>query len=113
MQKNATQSTVMRVNNKRKYAHQMRANARKRVFEHAFFDTRLRKNCACVLRVRFACACTVALKVFDFFNGENGCNSNAKFIVLVHVVLLISLMKDQVFDLNSCSISASYSTAQK
>ena len=55
----------------------------------------------------------LALKVFDFFNGENGCNSNAKFIVLVHVVLLISLMKDQVFDLNSCSISASYSTAQK
>jgi len=30
----------------------MRANARKRAFEHAFFDTRLRKNGACVLRVR-------------------------------------------------------------
>ena len=53
MQKNATQSTVVRVNNKRKYAHQMRANARKRVFEHAFFNTRLRKSRACVLRVRW------------------------------------------------------------
>ena len=42
----------MRVNNKRKHVHQMRANARKRVFWHAFFNTRLRKNCACVLRVR-------------------------------------------------------------
>ena len=53
MQKNATQSTVVRVNNKRKYAHQMHANARKRVFEHAFFNMRLRKSCACVLRVRW------------------------------------------------------------
>ena len=42
----------MGVNNKRKHAHQMRAHARKRVFWHAFFNTRLRKNCACVLRVR-------------------------------------------------------------
>ena len=42
----------MRVNNKRKHAHQMRANVRKRVFKHAFYNTRLRKNCACVLRVR-------------------------------------------------------------
>ena len=42
----------MRVNNKRKHTHQMRANGRKRVFWHAFFNTRLRKNCACVLRVR-------------------------------------------------------------
>ena len=31
----------------------MRANARKRVLEHAFFNTRLRKSCACVLRVRW------------------------------------------------------------
>ena len=30
----------------------MRANARKRVSKHAFFNTRLRKNGACV----FACA---------------------------------------------------------
>ena len=30
----------------------MRANAHKRVFNHAFFNTRLSKNCACVLRVR-------------------------------------------------------------
>ena len=29
------------------------SNARKRVFEHAFFNTRLRKSCACVLRVRW------------------------------------------------------------
>ena len=43
---------LMRVNNKRKHAHEMRANARKRVLKHAFFNTRLRKNCACVLRVR-------------------------------------------------------------
>ena len=52
VKKNATQSTVMRVNNKRKHAHEMRANARKRAFSHAFFDTRLRENGACVLRVR-------------------------------------------------------------
>ena len=41
----------MRVTNKRKHAHQMCPNARKRLLEHMFFDTRLRKNCACVLRV--------------------------------------------------------------
>ena len=44
---------LMGVNNKRKHAHQMRANARKRVSKHAFFNTRLRKNGACVLRVRW------------------------------------------------------------
>ena len=45
VKKNATQSTVMRVNNKRKHAHQMRA------LSYTFFDTRLRENGACVLRV--------------------------------------------------------------
>ena len=42
----------MRVNNKRKHAHQMRASAPKRALLHAFFDTHLRENGACVLRVR-------------------------------------------------------------
>lgn len=51
----------------------------------------------------------LVLKVFDFFNGENGCNSNVKFIVLVYVVLLILFMKDQVFDLNFCLILVFYS----
>ena len=52
VKKNATQSTVMRVNNKRKHVHEMGANARKRALSHAFFDTCLHKNGACVLRVR-------------------------------------------------------------
>ena len=43
---------LMRVNNKREHAHQMRTNARKHVLKHAFFNTSLRKNCTCVLRVR-------------------------------------------------------------
>ena len=42
----------MRVNNKRKQAHEMHANVRKRALLHAFFDTRLRENGACILRVR-------------------------------------------------------------
>jgi len=48
----------------------------------------------------------LALHAFDCFNGENSCNSNAT--ILVHVVLLISLMKDQVSNINSHGISASY-----
>ena len=52
VKRNATQSTVMIVNNKRKHAHQMHANVRKRAFSHVFFDTGLRENGACVLRVR-------------------------------------------------------------
>ena len=80
MQKNATQSTVVRMNNKRKYAHQMRANARKRVFTHAFFNTRLRKSCACVLRVRWPlisdlycmdAAYARTFTVFGLFNNLN------------------------------------------
>jgi len=50
--KNATQSTVKRMNNKRKYVHQKLANARKHVFKQMFFDTRLHKKGAWVLHVR-------------------------------------------------------------
>ena len=52
VKKNATQSTVMRVTNKRKHANEMHANARKHTFLHTFFDTHLRENGVCVLRVR-------------------------------------------------------------
>ena len=52
VKKNATQSTVMRVNNKRKHTNQVRANASKCILSHTFFDTRLHENGACVLRVR-------------------------------------------------------------
>lgn len=49
----------------------------------------------------------LALHTFDCLNGESySCNSNA--VILVHVVLLILLMKDQVSNLNSCGISASH-----
>ena len=44
VKKNATQSKVMRVNNKRKHAHQMCAKTRKRALSHTFFNTRLREN---------------------------------------------------------------------
>ena len=64
VQKNATESTVMRVNNKRKRAHQMRAFAPKRVLWRAFFNTRLCINCACVLRVRRPL-------ISDLYCGEN------------------------------------------
>ena len=42
---------------------------------------------------------------FDCLNGENSCNSNSS--VLLHAVLLILLIQDQVLNLNSPGISAS------
>ena len=47
VKKNATQSTV--TNEKQKETHA--SNALKRALSHMFFDTRLRENGACVLRV--------------------------------------------------------------
>ena len=55
----------------------MRANARKRAFSHAFFDTRLRENGACVLRVRrplisdLYCTCTLIDNDTRHHSGQN------------------------------------------
>ena len=68
VQKNATQSTVMRVNNKSKYAHQMQcAQMRANAYPSTRFLTRVcakmvRAFCVCVGRLSLTCTVYIFLK---------------------------------------------------
>ena len=56
VQNNAIDNTVMRVNNKRKNAHQMRANARVRTrFSTRVYAKIVRAFCVCVGRLSLTC----------------------------------------------------------
>ena len=63
VQNNAIDNTVMRVNNKRKHAHQMRANARVRTrFSTRVYAKMVRAFCVCVGRLSLTC--TVSSRIF-------------------------------------------------
>ena len=65
VKKNATQSTVMRVNNKRKHTHQMRVNAHCRTH----FLT-----CVCAKMVRAFCMCVGRLSLTFTVRQYNTCS---------------------------------------
>ena len=86
MQNNAIDNTVMRVNNKRKHAHQMRANARVRTrFSTRVYAKIVRAFCVCVGRLSLTC--TVDMVVLQRGQGTSlilpcHCNDRSHEIAL-------------------------------
>ena len=66
VQNNAIHNTVMRVNNKRKHAHQIRANARVRTrFSTRVYAKIVRAFCVCVGRLSLTCTVSNVCKCWN------------------------------------------------